>query len=240
MSTEARPEGAKLERTLHRDYYLSDGLFALERERIFFREWCCAGREEELPSPGDYLVCDVAGESVLVVRTRDGGARGTLQRLPPPRLPAGARRRARELQRRDSLPLSLLDLHPRGRAAHRPVPRGERRPGEGRPLPPPRRSGELGRLHLPASHARGSRSDRPHPSGAARRSARPPAPIPARRAAGRAADRVRGRRQLEGDAGELQRVLPLRAGAPGALPPGARLQAARRLRARLGARHPAP
>ncbi len=73
MSTEARPEGAKLEQTLDRDYYLSDGLFALERERIFFREWCCAGREAELPSPGDYLVCDVAGESVLVVRTRDGG-----------------------------------------------------------------------------------------------------------------------------------------------------------------------
>ena len=73
MSAEARPTGTALERTLHRDYYLSDQLFALERERIFFREWFCAAREEQIPNPGDYLVRDVAGESVLVVRTRDGG-----------------------------------------------------------------------------------------------------------------------------------------------------------------------
>src|SRR5262245_8838718 len=61
-----------LERTLHRDHYLSDPLFALERERIFFREWFSVAREEELQDPGDYLVRDVAGESVLIVRTRDG------------------------------------------------------------------------------------------------------------------------------------------------------------------------
>jgi glycine betaine catabolism A len=73
VSTETPPSGAPLERTLHRDYYLSDQVFALERERIFFREWFCAAREEEIPNPGDYLVRDVAGESVLIVRTRDGG-----------------------------------------------------------------------------------------------------------------------------------------------------------------------
>src|SRR5262245_12892468 len=61
-----------LERTLHRDHYLSDRLFALERERIFFREWFSVAREEALQDPGDYLVRDVAGESVLIVRTRDG------------------------------------------------------------------------------------------------------------------------------------------------------------------------
>lgn len=73
MSANSRPPGGALERTLHRDYYLSDRLFALERERIFFREWFCAAREEEIPDPGDYVARDVAGESVLVVRTRDGG-----------------------------------------------------------------------------------------------------------------------------------------------------------------------
>ena len=51
MSDPASPGGA-LERTLHRDYYLSDHIFALERERIFFREWFCAAREEEIPDPG--------------------------------------------------------------------------------------------------------------------------------------------------------------------------------------------
>jgi Rieske 2Fe-2S family protein len=61
-----------LERTLHRDYYLSDRVFELERERIFFREWCCVAREEEIPEPGDYVTRDLAGESVLLVRTRTG------------------------------------------------------------------------------------------------------------------------------------------------------------------------
>ena len=61
-----------MEQTLHRHFYFSEEIFQREKERIFFREWFCAGREEELPEPGDYLVVDVAGESVLVVRTREG------------------------------------------------------------------------------------------------------------------------------------------------------------------------
>jgi Rieske 2Fe-2S family protein len=65
-----------LERTLPREAYLSPDAFAAERERIFWREWCCVGREEELPSPGDYVVKDVAGESILLVRTRDGALAG--------------------------------------------------------------------------------------------------------------------------------------------------------------------
>jgi Rieske 2Fe-2S family protein len=72
MSQDLPGAAAGLERTLHRDCYLSDGFFALERERIFFREWFCAAREEEVPAPGDYLAREVAGESVLVVRGRDG------------------------------------------------------------------------------------------------------------------------------------------------------------------------
>ncbi|MGH7623510.1 MAG: aromatic ring-hydroxylating oxygenase subunit alpha, partial [Gemmatimonadaceae bacterium] len=61
-----------MERTLSRDHYFSPEIFAREKERIFVREWFCAGREEDLPQPGSYLVVDIAGESVLVVRTRDG------------------------------------------------------------------------------------------------------------------------------------------------------------------------
>lgn len=62
-----------MEQTLHRDFYFSEEIFRREQERIFFREWFCAGRQEELPDPGDYRVLDVAGESILVVRTREGG-----------------------------------------------------------------------------------------------------------------------------------------------------------------------
>jgi len=61
-----------MEPTLPRESYLSADHFQREKDRIFCREWFFAAREEELPTPGDYLVRDVAGESVLVVRTREG------------------------------------------------------------------------------------------------------------------------------------------------------------------------
>jgi Rieske 2Fe-2S family protein len=65
--------GTGLERTLHRDYYFSVEIFARERERIFYREWFCVAREEQLPEVGDYLALNLAGESVLLVRTRSSG-----------------------------------------------------------------------------------------------------------------------------------------------------------------------
>jgi glycine betaine catabolism A len=65
-----------LEQTLPSSWYYSDETFALEKERIFCREWLCAGREEELPEPGDHLVLDVVGESILIVRNRQGLLRG--------------------------------------------------------------------------------------------------------------------------------------------------------------------
>ena len=65
-----------LERTLPREAYFADAVWQLEKERIFAHEWMCGGREEQLPAAGDYLVLDLAGESVLVVRTKDGLLRG--------------------------------------------------------------------------------------------------------------------------------------------------------------------
>jgi Rieske 2Fe-2S family protein len=61
-----------LERTLPRDHYFSPEIFAREQERIFWRDWFVVGRAEELAEPGDYVVKDVAGESILIVRTRSG------------------------------------------------------------------------------------------------------------------------------------------------------------------------
>src|SRR5437870_1764741 len=44
--------------------YTSDGVYDDERERIWWGDWVCIGREEELPNPGDYIVRDLTGESV--------------------------------------------------------------------------------------------------------------------------------------------------------------------------------
>jgi len=67
---------AGLEPTLPSSWYLDPGIFRLEREHIFLREWVCVAREEQLPEPGDHLVLDVQGENVLLVRNAAGELRG--------------------------------------------------------------------------------------------------------------------------------------------------------------------
>ena len=41
--------------------YASLDVWEQERERIWFGEWICVGRSEEVETPGDYVVRDVAG-----------------------------------------------------------------------------------------------------------------------------------------------------------------------------------
>jgi Rieske 2Fe-2S family protein len=65
-----------MEPTLPRSSYVSPEAYQQERERVFFRQWMCVGRVEEIPEAGDHLVCDIAGESVIVTRNRDGGLSG--------------------------------------------------------------------------------------------------------------------------------------------------------------------
>ncbi len=61
-----------LEQTLPSSWYYAQDVYALEKERIFCREWLCVAREEELPAPGDFRVLDVVGESIILVRNRHG------------------------------------------------------------------------------------------------------------------------------------------------------------------------
>jgi Rieske 2Fe-2S family protein len=70
-----------LQAALPAPYYIDDAHWRREREQVLHREWFCAGR---LATHGldqgltDRLaVVDVAGESVLVVRTRDGQLRAS-------------------------------------------------------------------------------------------------------------------------------------------------------------------
>jgi phenylpropionate dioxygenase-like ring-hydroxylating dioxygenase large terminal subunit len=66
---------AQLERTLPSSWYRSPEVYRVERERIFFREWIAVCRADEVPNPGDFRVLDVLGESVLLVRNREGQLR---------------------------------------------------------------------------------------------------------------------------------------------------------------------
>ena len=64
--------GAK---TLPGAYYTSPEILQQERERIFARGWNLVGRASRLAAPGDFFTCEIAGESILIVRGREGTVR---------------------------------------------------------------------------------------------------------------------------------------------------------------------
>lgn len=58
--------------TLPRGFYGDDpSLFEAEARRIWYRQWLYLAHTSEIPSVGDYVVRNVLGESVLLVRTSD-------------------------------------------------------------------------------------------------------------------------------------------------------------------------
>jgi Rieske 2Fe-2S family protein len=67
-----------LQAALPASFYVDEGHWARERERVLFGEWFCAGRVSALEPAasrgrtGAVAVVDVAGESVLVTRSPDG------------------------------------------------------------------------------------------------------------------------------------------------------------------------
>ncbi len=75
-TTRGTEAATEMLRTLPGSAYLSHDHFAREAEAIFHREWFQVGREESIPATGDYLHVEVAGESVILVRSRDGELRG--------------------------------------------------------------------------------------------------------------------------------------------------------------------
>jgi Rieske 2Fe-2S family protein len=56
--------------------YASVEVWEEERERIWFGGWIGIGREAEIAQPGDFIVRDLAGESIIVTRNREGEIRG--------------------------------------------------------------------------------------------------------------------------------------------------------------------
>jgi Rieske 2Fe-2S family protein len=62
-------------RTLPREFYTSDALLREEEDRLFRTQWLCAARADRLTEPGAYLLFERLGESVIVVRGRDGTLR---------------------------------------------------------------------------------------------------------------------------------------------------------------------
>ena len=66
-TTESFKQGAH---TMPGRYYNAPEVLAEEQQTIFGRHWIAVGRATSLPQPGDYLVAEVAGESIIVVRDK--------------------------------------------------------------------------------------------------------------------------------------------------------------------------
>ena len=62
--------------TLPAAYYWSDEIYRREIEAIFSKSWRFVGHLTEIAEPGDYLTQDICGQSIFVVRGRDGELRG--------------------------------------------------------------------------------------------------------------------------------------------------------------------
>ena len=57
-------------------FYLDGSILALEKERIFKRAWLLGGHISEVAEPGCYVVGDILGEQVILIRGDDGEIRG--------------------------------------------------------------------------------------------------------------------------------------------------------------------
>jgi choline monooxygenase len=51
--------------------YTSQQFFDREMERVFRRSWCCVGRAEYVPNPGDWFTRELAGTPLIIARGRD-------------------------------------------------------------------------------------------------------------------------------------------------------------------------
>ncbi|MGI4879512.1 MAG: aromatic ring-hydroxylating oxygenase subunit alpha, partial [Janthinobacterium lividum] len=55
--------------------YTSAEFYAFEKEALYAREWLCAGRETQVPNPGDFFTITIADEPIIVVRNAAGELR---------------------------------------------------------------------------------------------------------------------------------------------------------------------
>lgn len=57
---------------VHRDVYIDQEVFDLEMERLWSRAWIYVGHDSQVPTAGDYITADIAGQPVIMVRQPDG------------------------------------------------------------------------------------------------------------------------------------------------------------------------
>jgi Rieske 2Fe-2S family protein len=56
-------------------WYYDPAQYSRELEAVWYRDWICVGRAEDLREPGDYVVVMIGDESLILTRDREGGLR---------------------------------------------------------------------------------------------------------------------------------------------------------------------
>lgn len=62
--------------SLDQRFYTDSAIYDLEIQKIVNRNWILAGHASQLPEPGDFKVLNVAQESAIIVRGKDGKLKG--------------------------------------------------------------------------------------------------------------------------------------------------------------------
>jgi phenylpropionate dioxygenase-like ring-hydroxylating dioxygenase large terminal subunit len=58
-----------------KERYYDRAFYELEKKQLWPRVWQMAARLEEIPLPGDFVEYEIAGNSILLIRQRDGGVK---------------------------------------------------------------------------------------------------------------------------------------------------------------------
>jgi glycine betaine catabolism A len=101
-TTEIFTAGAK---SLAQRYFVSPEIFTQEQREIFSERWILVGHQSQIPRAGDYFISEVAGESLVVVRSPSQQGYGAASDERSTTEPAGAerdRRTARSVDEREA------------------------------------------------------------------------------------------------------------------------------------------
>jgi phenylpropionate dioxygenase-like ring-hydroxylating dioxygenase large terminal subunit len=68
-------ERAESSFTLSSEYYLSQDVYELEKQQIFYKTWQYVAHESMLADPGDYITLTLCDENIFVIRSSDNKLR---------------------------------------------------------------------------------------------------------------------------------------------------------------------
>jgi len=63
-------------KSLPQKYFVSPEVFAEEQKKIFSKQWLLVGHQSQIAAAGDYIVQQVIGESLIVIRDKSGEIHG--------------------------------------------------------------------------------------------------------------------------------------------------------------------